>query len=147
MIPRARQFIHDLEDNDYRILVPTVVMFELMMVVPPDQHHKFLGYYRRHFLLADLNAPASKFAAEVWYRNSEDGTIDAIRDEPEATKTKAKVDCQIIGTALAHEVTTVYSEDPHIKRLGDGFLTVRGIEGQIPLDLEEGEEARQGSGE
>ena len=129
MIPRAKNFLHLIEENQPLVIVPSVVLFELLMPIAPQDHMQFVGRFRSNFMVVPFDVPAARLAAQVWHTRTDDGVIEDIRKNPEASRKAIIADCQIIGTALAHGASCIYSHDKkQMTRLSKGFIDVLEME-------------------
>lgn len=124
MIPLAQGFLRLLDKEQPLILVPSVVLFELLLPLPPKEHAHFVGRFWSDFMVVPFDVPAAQHAAAVWYTKKDDGTVQAVKEDLGASRTAIKADVQIIGTAIAHGATCIYSHDEPLKKLAEGFIDV-----------------------
>lgn len=136
MIPKTKVFLDRLQEKKARVLIPTVVVAELMLGVPPDDHYPMSEILRRRFIIAPFDLGAAAHYARVWKEQQQAGVIKELQEHPDASKRRLKVDCMIVATALARGVDCIYSEDGWLLRFAEGYIDARRIPEQTEqLDL------------
>jgi hypothetical protein len=118
--------------ND-QILIPTPVLSELIVKIPPERIHELLAQLNGSvwFRVEAFDAAA---AVELGIRTSR---AIAAGDKREGLKdahwTKVKFDRQIVAVAMVNQASELISDDPHIKAIGERWgLKVTSIE-DLPI--------------
>jgi predicted nucleic acid-binding protein len=117
MVDRAQRFLRSLDKESARVLVPPTVVAELVWKVPEAKHPGVLRVLQQRFLLASLDPAGACLSAAIAQRNG--GAVKSATG-----RETIRADCQIVAVALAYRVTRLYSNDPDIKRLAEGFVQV-----------------------
>lgn len=125
MVPRAKAFL-DGESEDTFIMVPSVVVGEFLMRVPPRLHPAVLNLMERGFVLPPYDVKAASIFSELWQARSADGTIEDLKTSGEL-RSKIKADCQIVATAIAQEADVLISHDDGVAKFAGQRVLVREI--------------------
>ena len=126
MIQRAQHFLKWLEENAIKVAIPSVVLGELLLRVPIDQHAEVYANVAEHsFIVHPYDALAAVKAAQVWILARNSGLVDDMLLDSGVTRASIRADCQIIGIALSRHGGTIYSHDAGLKRLAKGHIPVR----------------------
>jgi len=129
MIDRTINFLQWMENESHRILIPAPVLAEFLMKIPVEEHPAVVRAFEKRFIVSPFDAlAASKFAA-IWQTNGRKYHTEVSEHAP--GREEVKVDCMIVAIAVANRASVLYSEDPHVQKIADGFITVREIP-QIP---------------
>ncbi len=138
MIPWAEAFLRGLEKQETMILVPSVILHELLVPIPPDLYAEFLRRFTKGWMVVPYDLVAARWSAQVWAKNGPEYSGELARDHPELpfVRRTLKADCMIIGTALAQKANCIYSHDEkHVVRLAKDFIDVRQMDDNLELDL------------
>ncbi len=129
MINKADSLLNCLAKagSSLTIIVPSVVIMELLMPCKLLDYTNLIKQINSRFNPAPFDVVAAKAAAEVWQSKQTNFTINELRTNGEA-KSKIKVDCQIIGTAISKNMDCICSEDNGLKKLAVGFIDVKTID-------------------
>ncbi len=137
MIQLANDFLQSLDKEKVITIVPSVVIGELLLRIFPENHDEFISQFSQDFLVAPYDILAASFSAKVWQKNKTEGTIENIRNENTSVNREIiKIDCQIIGIALAQKANCIYSYDPHIIKLATDFIETKSISENNQLELD-----------
>jgi hypothetical protein len=83
-----------------------------------------LSKFNRGFFVASFDTQAAIYGARILQRH--DQLFQQTRqDDPQITHNHFKVDIMIIATACSINAICLYSEDPHIVKLANGFIDVQ----------------------
>jgi predicted nucleic acid-binding protein len=121
MIPKAKAFLRHLDNKGTRVLVPALVVAELLMPVPPEQHAIVTNLFERSFMIGDFNLRASSFFARIWRSKIGDGTVASLQAVG-VFRAELRTDCLIVATAVAHGASCIYSNDERVRRFADGHI-------------------------
>ncbi len=117
MIDRAQRFLRSLDKEKARVLIPPTVVAELVWKVPEERHPEVLRVLQQRFVLGVLDAAGACLSAAIARKN--DG---AVKGAP--GRETIRSDCQLVAVAVAYKAEKIYSNDPDIKRLAQGFVQV-----------------------
>ena len=118
MIPRTRRFLDSLHKQQIRAVVPAVVVAELLMPLPLEEHNNFVADMSQQFIVPPFDSLVASFLAKVW--QAKKGQRDIQRNE-------IKYDSMVIATALALKASCIYSHDPNLRTVADGLIECRDI--------------------
>lgn len=125
MKEKATNLISSLAKNSsFTIIVPSVVIMELLMPCPLIDHINIIKEINSRFNPTPFDVAAAKAAAHVWQSKQSDSTINQLKIGG-TIKSKIKVDCQIIGTAISRNMDCICSEDAGLKKLAVGLIEVK----------------------
>lgn len=65
LIPKAKNFIAWLTENDYRLLLPSPMLAELLSPVPVREQPKIMGLIDKRFQIAPFDSIAASKCAEL----------------------------------------------------------------------------------
>lgn len=139
MIPLAKAFFRHLDEEAKKVIIPSIVLFEFLMPVPPEKHGQLIKQINGKFMVAPLDAMAAGVAAEVWHKKKSSGLVQSLMAESNITRNKLKADCGIIGTAIARKADCIYSYDNDLIKMADGFIHVQEmpeLKQQLPFTFE-----------
>ncbi len=117
MIDRAQRFLRFLDKEKARVLIPSTVVAELVWKVPEDRHPDVLRLLQQRFVLGAFDAAGACLSATIAQKNGGD-----VRGA--ATRETIRSDCQLVAVAVAYKAEKIYSNDPDIRRLAEGFIKV-----------------------
>lgn len=131
MIPKAKNFLKYLSENNIIILIPSAVLAELLMYVPPEEHERFIQKFSISYQICPFGKKEAIYFGKIWYAKNNDKTIEEVKEDLKnlgiSAKSKIKFDILIIATALAHKADKIISHDDDVKKLAEGFIKVEEI--------------------
>lgn len=126
MIDRATALIDHLTQIQEKIVVPTVVLAELMMRIPPYRHNTFYQRVAQSFILQPFGVKESAFFGEIWKSYKGHKAMKALQ-KLESTRDALKADCMIVATAVASGASCIYSHDDDIRKIAQGHIAVQAV--------------------
>lgn len=150
-VEQAKAFVEWLSESDYRILLPTPMMAELLSAVPKEEQAKIKQYFDKNFVVAPFDSLASEKCGELINLSlTEDKRMKAAGEQL-CPRNEIKFDCMLVSIAITKRCSKVYSDDKHLKKFACGQIEVLNmpiIAKQATLDLkvrqiERGVEAKQ----
>jgi len=125
MVPLAQSFIKALgEDKNIRVMVPSVVVGELLMRVPPEKHEEINRLFYSRFMVPSYDIAAASCFARIW--QAKKSVLAQIKEDfPDSTREELKADCQIVAIAVTHGARCIYSYDDKLTKFADGYIEVR----------------------
>ncbi len=124
-ISLAKRFIDKLSADD-NVLIPSIVLAEFLIPIPPDQHAMVINLFNKNFIIAPFDALAASKFALIWQTNKPPETAkQLIKDN--ATRAELRADSMIVATAVARKAECIYSYDGWVKKFAKGFIEVREI--------------------
>ncbi|GEM_PF-5573894 len=119
MIPRCQAFLEWLDKKGDIVLIPEIVVSELLMDLPEDQHTEFLAKLDAlQFLMQPHDRQASLLAARMWGK---------ARPTPVSvgfgvSRKQVRVDILILAAAIAGQASVFYTNNIRdFLRFSEGF--------------------------
>lgn len=129
MIERTVNFLHWLENERQKIIVPAPVLGEFLMNIPQDQHDRITEEIQSRFMVLPYDAAAAAMFARIWQINKNNGMPSG-----ESSREKMKIDSEIVAIAVINKAAIMYSEDPGLQKFANGFIETRDIP-KLPRQL------------
>jgi predicted nucleic acid-binding protein len=127
MIDKTKRFLKWLDNRKATILVPTVVVAEFLMNVPPEHHATITNLLDRSFVIAPFDTVAAAYFSKIWQTKKDQGIIDEARRDGK-TRELIKVDGMLVATAVARKAKIIYSYDNKgVCKFAEGFIEVAEI--------------------
>lgn len=126
MIPRTKVFIHKLQEDRIHVLIPSVVIAEFLMPIPPDMHATVINLFDRGFVVVPFDTAAASQFAKIWLSNKGQELVDSLIRNG-STRAELKVDSLIVATAVSQRAECIYSHDGGVKAFAQGFIEVKEI--------------------
>lgn len=133
MIARARALLESFDKDNTQVMIPSVVLAELLINIPSEQHLGFISELERKFMIIPFDSGASLKYADLW------NTKKQIRNEDSTfTREHFKTDLMIVASAISRESDCIYSGDAYIQKVSIGSiecLNIPPLSGQIGLEF------------
>ena len=127
MIDRTKRFLNWLDKTKSDILIPSVIVAEFLMTIPPDQHNLIINLLEMHFLVSPFDTQAASYFSRIWQKNKGLGVIEELQQEGR-TREALKADIMFVATAIAKGASIIYSQDHNaVPRFAEGFINVSEI--------------------
>lgn len=128
MIPRAKELIRHLDEAHIHILIPSVVIAEFLLPIPPEKHALVINRFNRSFIVASFDTAAASWFSRIWQSKKEQATIDALSKNGK-TRTELRADSLIVATAASQKADCIYSHDEGLKAFAKDYIDVE----EVPL--------------
>ena len=139
-IAPAIDFLKWLNDQDVRVVVPTIVVAEMLVPIPEYDHPDVLSKFRADWMIVEFDLRAASIFARMRYDHVVNKRMQDIRSlHPDVTKKELVADVMIIATAISHGATKLYSHNVDMRKLAEGHIVVQSfddVQFQISMDLE-----------
>lgn len=122
MIERTVNFLHWLQNEQQKIIVPAPVLGEFLMRIPPEDHARVTREIQNKFIVMPYDAAAASLFAQIWQKNKNNGM-----PAENTGREKMKTDSLIVAIAVVNKAKILYSDDPGIRKFADGFIEIRDI--------------------
>jgi predicted nucleic acid-binding protein len=136
MVRSAKKFLYDLQQQkEVQVMIPAVVVGELLMPIPIEQHAHFIKLLGKSFQIPPFDVAAARIFAEIWQSKK------SIRQElnGEMGREHMKVDCQIVAIAKVNKAECIYSYDHGLTKFSDGYVPIKQLpteQGQLDFQFE-----------
>jgi len=136
MIIKSEQFFKWADENDYDILIPTIVIAEVLAPEPIELHSQYFEIINKYFEVVNVdNIVASKYAQILHNRFNE---VKELAKQENIRREKMKFDHLIIACALIQHASCIYSYDAGLKKFANGLIDVRElpiitVQAELPL--------------
>lgn len=118
MIEWTAALLKDLKSRGIRLALTAVSLGEYLAKFDESELPEQLAEIQRNFIVYPYDGKAAAIAAKLWQKHAAKRTLD---------RATLKADIQIVATAKSAGIGTIYSQDPHIKKIGSGELLVKEI--------------------
>ncbi|MEM9214632.1 MAG: PIN domain-containing protein [Cyanobacteria bacterium P01_F01_bin.150] len=116
-IEKARHLIQMCDENNIRVIVPSIVVAELLCNLPKKIHNDFRQLMQNRFIVSPFDTQAALHFANMWQsRSTNRGGI---------SRSEMKADFMIIAIALAHKAECIYSEDDGLTKFAKDYILVK----------------------
>lgn len=126
MIPAAKKLLQLARDENWNVILPTVILAEFLTPIPVSQQPMALNMITGLFKTVSFCPPSSGRFAKVWADRVEKGIVDQLKQD-EVGKHDIKFDCLIVATAIQNNVDCIYSNDAGLARFAEGLVMVKKI--------------------
>lgn len=138
MVEKAINFLRWLDETKAKVMIPTIVISELLLPVPPAEHSAFLQVIQNKFIVAPFDILGAQALARIWQDKKGDGTIERLKIVPGLTRAQMRADCQIVATALVNRAECIFTYDDNIDKFACGTIRTErmpeiGVQSQINL--------------
>lgn len=125
MIAIAKSFLKYLDDEQYQVVVPSPVLSELLIRIPPEKDAAFVELMQSQFAIAPFDTLAATKCAEMMrnYKSSEE--LQQYRKDHKITNATIKYDHQIVAISCVRDCKCIYSYDKGLKNFADGYIEVK----------------------
>ena len=123
---RSRALMQYLNDKNSEFLLPTVVLGELLVRIPPTEHHEVLEHFDKSWRIADYGMDAARKFAEIRLKMKEIRSLDAQQGNSSSiARCVLSPDAMIAATAIVNEVNVIYTGDEDFVKLARDFIDIR----------------------
>lgn len=122
----AKKMLDDLQKQNIKMMIPSVVYAEFLMKIPAELHLLTGNLLQKSYLIPPFDTQAASLFAQIW--QSKNDIIQDLKSSENNSKNKIKVDCMIIATALARSADCIISDDNGLHTLAEGYIESKYIE-------------------
>jgi succinate dehydrogenase hydrophobic anchor subunit len=123
MIARAYDFILWLTQQNTTVILPSLIVGELLVPIPPEEHNRVLAQLSSDWMIVDFDLKAALLFAQMRYDKAIKQVMDDIRKhDPYATRKQLIADVMIIATAITHSAEKIYSHNDNFLSLAKGYV-------------------------
>lgn len=122
-IERGAYFLEKCQQDNVKVLVPSIVLGEVMAGTPPPMAGALARAMHKRFMIVPYDALAAEEFGRMWNVWKEKHPDSKIGQEG-FLRQKFKVDHMILATAITRGAWCIYSHDSDIRRLADGLIEV-----------------------
>lgn len=108
---RARILLSMLEEEKARIVVPSIVVSEILVGIPVEEHGAFVAELPRRFYCPPFDLQAAALAADLWQKHKKLPKRDQLQ------RTVLKADVLIVASASVAQAKVFYSYERKCRRL------------------------------
>jgi len=113
---RTVAYLQSLSEKKEDILIPTPVVHEFLVGIPPDKHSDYMAAMEQEFVVGVFDLPAARLAAEIEY-----GADKPTRRDD---RVRLRVDAQILAIAIVQGASVVITHDQGMASLASGRIRV-----------------------
>lgn len=126
MVYRSKALIERLDKDDKKILIPSIVIGEFLIHMPPETYQITTNLIERDFIVAQFDVRAASYYAKIWREKQDVNLLDDLKESGK-TRQELKADRMIVATALANNAECIYSHDNGVIAFGQGFIDVHRV--------------------
>ncbi len=121
----ATDFMQWVQDQNFTVIVPTIIVSELLIPVPIEDHPRLLQLLSANYRIVPFDLPSARKMAEMRQAFIIQNRLRVLLDpnRPDATKAALKADVMIIATALAHGAQALYSHNTDMRNMAKDYIT------------------------
>lgn len=120
-IPKAEFLLRKLQEHQSKIIIPSIVLSELLVTVPPEKQPAFIEAIYKLGAVPQYGVREALYFAKFWRTKKETAK------GAEISRREMKMDFMIIGTALAHGANCIYTHDIGLKKIAEDIIPVKGL--------------------
>lgn len=132
MISKAETFFNWVDNNEYDIIIPAIVVAEVLAPEPETIRANYLKTLTTGFVIVPFDTRAAFKYADILHGRFNE--LKAAADQIDISKHRMKADHMIIATAIVNNANCIYSYDKGLTTFGSGFIDVRKFP-EPPRDL------------
>jgi len=125
MVKRAEAFFEKIDqDKDCYPMISAIVLSELLINVPPEEHNKVLAEVEKLFKIKTFDTKSAIIAAQILHEKTiRDGkSLTELCRENGISRDHLKIDCMIIANAKSNNATVLYTEDKQAIKFSEGIV-------------------------
>lgn len=131
-IARAEHLIDMLTKNRDQVVIPSITYAEACVGVPEDRLQVFMNEMQKRFIIIPFDVLAAHHYRQIFLSNKQ--KLKQYKSEG-YTRPNQFADMKIVATALACKAKSIYSEDPHLEKIANGFIDVINLPSVPPKQL------------
>ena len=145
MIPRARLLFKNIADEGYELVIPSIVISELLVGVKADNKRvEVVSFLENNFEILSYDLHCAKIHGDLVARllslpAHEHNAILIASGCEKTTNAMISNDRKIVATAIANDVTRIYSHDKNLRNNTASMIVVSDLptlEGQAVLSFD-----------
>jgi predicted nucleic acid-binding protein len=110
---RARYLLELIEEEDYTVVLPTIVASEFLCGVKPENRSRVLSKLHETYILATFDVSSALIAANVFEQAKQVSAKDF------TSRVSMKADLKIVSNAKSMKVKRFYSHDAGTRKLAE----------------------------
>ncbi|XGV99751.1 MAG: type II toxin-antitoxin system VapC family toxin [Leptolyngbya sp. BL-A-14] len=127
MLLKAATLIASCDESKHQIIIPSLVLGELLMGLPPDEHPAFISLMSQKLRIVPFDAKTASLFAKMWRKWSEAKIYPDSLDGKRPSREEIKIDYMIAATAKANKAECIYTEDPGLKKFAEEYIRVESL--------------------
>lgn len=135
MVGLVQRFLRQAERPP---IAPAIAVHEMLIRADQPERARWAVLVEELFQVQPFDLAAAVEAATIeatWRQRLPRTPVDPAQDVA-IRRERLRADIQIIATAVVSGAACLYSHDPHVTRLAEGFIDVRKLAVQGELDLD-----------
>lgn len=127
MIDRARQAIVKCQEDNHKIIIPSIVLAEILSGIDTEKRKDFHDLVSKNFLVIPFDTLAALEFANLWDNKVNRDKIKSSIDDKgiKITRAEMKADLMIISTAKSKKSEFIYSHDEKLISCAEGIIDVK----------------------
>ncbi len=137
LIDSSKELIKTLINNNFQIIIPTIVVSELLLQVTKKEYGDIVTYISTNFMIEDFCLLGAMKLAQLWHEREKEGTIKKLKDirDPNDkvvyTHARLRADSQILAVAIANNGNRLYTHNTKdFIKLSGSYIEIYNLTGQ-----------------
>lgn len=122
-LDKAEYLLEIIDQNKWKVIIPTVVIAEILMIEPEDNYQPILETINKSFIIAEFDVRAATKYSQILNKNFPD--LKKTAKEEGISREKMKVDHLILACALVNGAKSIYTHDRNLTIFANGLISVR----------------------
>lgn len=120
---KARHYVRTMSKEGHNLILPAIVVGEFLVAHKFENDFDALRTLTKHFMVIPFDVKTAQIFGPIY---KEKGLAMAKEkcESKSCRKRKISADCQVVATTIACNGDVLVSNDPDLKRLGDGRVNV-----------------------
>ena len=122
-LANAEYLLELIMQNKWKVIIPTVVIAEILMVEPEEKYQEILETINNGFIIAEFDIRAATKYSQILNTNYPE--LKRLAKEEGVSREKMKVDHLILACALVNGAKTIFTHDDNLSKFANGLINVR----------------------
>lgn len=130
MVKRAEALFEKFDqEKSLSPMISSIVLAELLLKVPPEEHDKVLTEVDKYFKISSFDTKSALLSARILYEKTEGSgkSLNELCKEENGSRDHLKIDSMITANAKSNNAVVLYSEDHHIKKFAEGIVSTSSL--------------------
>lgn len=125
-VDKSKSLLDFLTIENSLVYIPSIVVTEFLNNIPIENHQLHIESLSKRFRIVPFDTAAARETSRLFRLRDADETIKQMKKENISNRT-IKADCMIVGTAISHKATIIYSDDKGLKNIAHNEIPVKSL--------------------
>lgn len=128
MIPRTEAFLQHMANTHSTVVVPSIVLAELLIKVPGEEHARFTRLLMQGFEIHSFDARVAARFAALWREKRNHPDVITAQQAGVTSRTLLRADCMVVATAIVAGAKCIVTNNiKDLRRFADHHISVEDI--------------------